>query len=212
MTVKVHNSSLELKAKQRELTLATLGDAKAWRVLETHGGRGLMAQKVYADAALRVSVDTDEETEHNVHVAAEDFLRAVDLQKFNVFDVDPYGAPWECLWLIGRRRTPTEPIVIFLTSGDVGGINQMKATPRSRGWSAQMFEVLGDISAQALVQNAEWAARKLITAWFKRWRIAGGSSARSANGKVFYYAVRLEPLVETPPTSVRRAGSRRTLV
>lgn len=210
MTVKIHNSSLGLKVKQRQDALAFLGPAKKWRVLETHGGRGILASKVYEDVALRCSTDTDVALTNNIHCPAEDFLRAVDLNKFNVFDVDPYGAPWEYLWIISRRRAATEPIVLFITSGDVGGLNMIKKTAQQRGWSTQMVEVIGEMSPQSLLRNAESVTRRLLGAWFSAWQIVGGSSARSANGKVFYYAVQLAPRAETVSTPSRQAKTRRS--
>ena len=56
---------------------------------------------------------------HRVVSDYETALRAFDLQRFNVFDVDVYGEPWVPLFLIATRRkwAPKEIGAVVITDG-----------------------------------------------------------------------------------------------
>src|SRR5262245_40886437 len=49
-------------------------------------------------------------------------LRAIDLSRFNIFDLDGYGVPWAQAQIIAARRkvTPGEKIGLVLTEGGHG--------------------------------------------------------------------------------------------
>lgn len=46
-------------------------------------------------------------------------VRALDLTRWNVFDLDAYGAPWRLWWILAKRRPvePNERVAVVFTDG-----------------------------------------------------------------------------------------------
>ncbi len=104
---------------RRRVLLELVGEA---RVLDVFCGRGEMYQGAWRDAASYIGCDERawERTDPPRFVADNRrVLRCVDLQAFNVFDLDAYGSPWEQMTILAARRTwaPGERGAVVLTDG-----------------------------------------------------------------------------------------------
>jgi hypothetical protein len=123
MTEKVHNSpaALGAKLKMREkvlelVTPAHVFDAFCGPVGEMHG-------HVWHRAASYVGVDKEwrHETDARRRFVADNMrvLRAIDLQPFNVFDLDAFGSPWpQMTVLLAKREWAKDEIgAVVLTDG-----------------------------------------------------------------------------------------------
>jgi len=94
------------KAILRENVLAALPEAHVFDVF--CGLEGMMHAKVWHKAASYVGCDQRWQMSDPRQRYVGDslrVLRCVDLQPYNVFDVDAYGDPWPALFILMHRRT-----------------------------------------------------------------------------------------------------------
>lgn len=98
--------------------MALLPDA---RVFDAFAGSGRMHHQVWNQASHYVGCDLKWYPDERIAYVADNrrVMRAIDLNRFNLFDFDAYGNPWEqCLILAARRKVaPGEKIGIVLTDG-----------------------------------------------------------------------------------------------
>ena len=108
------------KVKIRRNVLAAVGAERA-HVLDAYAGDGHMYRSVWREAATCIGCDKwfypDERTAYVTDNRR--LMRMLDLSRFNIFDLDAYGSPWEQLYIVAVRRAlrPGERIGIILTEG-----------------------------------------------------------------------------------------------
>ena len=194
MAGKIHNSAPELKVKLRRRLVEQLGGGNAVRVLETHAGPGVMHELAYHDVADWLGIDKDPESPDSIHADNRDVLRTIDLQRFNLFDVDAFGSPWEQCWIISERRRvgQGEKIALALTSGINGTSGARTANLRLAGWSRQMLEAVNadPNTAHRFFVGAKGSnalAQRLVLSWFPQAALSGWWSGRSTGGGAWYY-------------------------
>lgn len=115
-----HAKSFGDKVELRQRVLDHIGAVNA-AVLDCFAGAGKMHKAVWREAASYVGIDQrfffDQRTAYVADNRA--VLRSIDLDAFNVFDLDAYGSPWEQAQIIAGRRIVRKgaPIAIILTDG-----------------------------------------------------------------------------------------------
>lgn len=112
-------SAYGAKVRLRELALGHVGTAS---VLDCFCGLGEMHTAVWRKADRYVGCDEQEwDFTGPPRFVCNNLmlLRALDLQQFNIFDLDAYGSPWEQAMIIASRRLwgPGENGAIVLTDG-----------------------------------------------------------------------------------------------
>jgi hypothetical protein len=104
---KKDNSRVAEKAKLtvRQNVLAAIGAADA-HVFDAFAGEGRMYREVWRQAASYVGCDTDLFMDERLAFVADNrrVLRAIDLGRFSIIDLDSYGSPWEQIYIIAARR------------------------------------------------------------------------------------------------------------
>ena len=113
-------AAVRAKAAVRQDILDRIGAENA-RVFDAYCGDGMMYREVWHKAAVCVGCDEEFYNDDRIAFNADNrrVMRAIDLQEFNIFDMDSYGSPWEQLFILGFRRRvkPGEQIAIILTEG-----------------------------------------------------------------------------------------------
>ncbi len=119
--VKTDNNPQGFKAKVkiRRLVLEAVGADKA--VFDAFGGSGKMFSEVWKDAAAYTGCDLKPQRDSRLMFCADNrrVMRAIDLAKFGIVDLDSYGSPWEqAIILSDRRRVAAgELFGLILTEG-----------------------------------------------------------------------------------------------
>jgi hypothetical protein len=192
----IHNSAPETKAELRLRLVDALGGPASCRVLETHSGPGEMHRLVYNGVHDWLGIDADLESPNAIHHDNREVMRAIDLSRFNLLDVDAFGSPWEQLWLFAQRRSIAkgEKIGLALTSGLQGSQCARSPTLRAAGWSTQMQAVVGanfETSSRFFCGDkyAPRLASRLIVSWFKPSAVERFWACRSSHwgGGVWYF-------------------------
>lgn len=120
VTRKVNNHARTLPAKV-DIRQKMLGEIAAAHVLDAFAGAGKMHREVWRAAASYTAIDQRWYKDQRLAYVADNrrVLRAIDLQRFNVFDLDAYGSPWEQALIIAARRrvAPGERLAFALTDG-----------------------------------------------------------------------------------------------
>lgn len=121
--VKKRNSTpaaVRAKAKIRQSILDRIGAENA-HVFDAYCGDGQLYRAVWHKAATCVGCDMEFYPDERIAFKADNrrVMRAIDLQQFNIFDMDSYGSPWEQLYILAYRRRikPGELVAIVLTEG-----------------------------------------------------------------------------------------------
>lgn len=122
--VKIDNQAHGAKVTIRKRVADAL--AAPVRVFDAFAGAGgMMHEAIWKDAEHYVGCDLkwDRDDGRLMYVADNRrVMRAIDLGKFNIYDLDAYGFPWEQALIIADRRTvkPGEAVGMIFTEG--GGI------------------------------------------------------------------------------------------
>jgi hypothetical protein len=120
--VKRNSSPRALRAKiaVRQDVLEDIGAENA-RVFDAYCGDGELYRAVWSKAASCVGCDLEFYRDERIAFKADNrrVMRAIDLDQFNIFDMDSYGSPWEQLYILATRRKvkPGELVAIVLTEG-----------------------------------------------------------------------------------------------
>lgn len=113
-----HARSLPAKIALRRQLLHAMSET---RVFDAFAGSGKMFHEVWKDAAEYAGCDFRWFIDDRMCYVADNrrVLRAIDLQAFNIFDLDAYGSPWEQALIIAERRrvAPGEMIGFAITDG-----------------------------------------------------------------------------------------------
>lgn len=108
------------KAQIRRNVLELIGADKA-HVFDAFAGPGAMCTDVWSKAASYVGCDKVEFQDDRKMFCADSarVMRAIDLQAFNIFDLDSFGSPYEqIIILLARRKIAAgETIGIIITDG-----------------------------------------------------------------------------------------------
>jgi hypothetical protein len=120
------------KVKMRELVFSAIAEQAEPKVFDAFAGTGQMYSEVWRRAALYTGCDKKLQRDSRLMFCADNrrVMRAINLQPFNIIDLDSYGSPWEqCVILAERRKVqPGELIGIVLTDG--AGFNyKMNSVP-----------------------------------------------------------------------------------
>lgn len=115
-----HNGlgAIEAKVSMRRLAVAHVGKA---HVLDVFCGPvGVMWDHAYRNVASYVGIDRDwlfrADNRRRYVGDALTILRGIDLDRFNVIDVDAFGEPWKVMRIILARKNFFGPTSIVLTS------------------------------------------------------------------------------------------------
>lgn len=121
-----HPASEEAKAKIRRNVLDVVGASA--HVFDAFAGTGEMYRRVWHAAAGYVGCDKNWTRGEGRAVFVADnvrVMRAIDLSRFAIFDLDAFGSPWEQAIIVAARRriAPGERLGLILTDG---GLNTLK--------------------------------------------------------------------------------------
>jgi hypothetical protein len=186
-----HPASREAKIELRTHVLEHVDPA---HVFDAFCGTGEMHRSVWKDAASYVGCDQRSwaRTHPPRYVGANQLvMRSIDLQRFNVFDLDAYGSPWEQVAILLGRRTwaPGERGGLILTDGSSlklrwGGI------PNAMAWVAGLDSTrspastcgVTDLMAMALAGFVKKANLNVLRMW----------QAEGVNARVYYTSIVFE--------------------
>jgi len=119
MPAKVENSAPGVKAELRRWLIGQLGFT---RVLDCFAGRGEMWSRVYQQSEFYLGLDMKvswADTRRMIACDSRRYLRHrdTDLARFNLFDLDAFGSPYEHLAIICSRIKPAARVGFCLTDG-----------------------------------------------------------------------------------------------
>ena len=169
------------KIALRKAVLQAIGLENA-SVLDAFAGSGKMHAAVWREAKACVGCDTkffwDQRTTYVCDNAL--LMGVIDLWRFNVFDFDAYGSPWDLALTLSRRRkvAPGERIGVVLTDGSSlklrfgkspNGLGKLSGLTRARSATKQDNM---DVSTAAL----NGLARAMGCRIERRWRANGKNS------------------------------------
>jgi hypothetical protein len=187
--VKQDNHAAALGAKI-EMRKNVLGEVKAARVFDAFCGTGVMYRAVWNKADHYVGCDVRPwEPTHPPRFVADNrrLMRNLDLSRFNVFDFDAYGTPWDQMEILLARRqwAKGEVGAVIVTDGsalslrfgtEIGAVQRISGTVRSEASSGGAIRVINE-AMQAWLRKSKVKATRM-------WR--GSGSSRSG---VIYTAV-----------------------
>jgi hypothetical protein len=190
--VKTHNTASAIGAKF-ELRTNVLEYVRPSHVFDAYCGHdGEMYKAVWREADSYLGCDTDYvmwDPRHRMVCDNLIALRALDLQRFNVFDCDAFSEPWPVAFLIAARRTwkSGEMGAIVLTNGFSIGARFYR--PTSLEWqNATGLASQNGLSDQRIVHDVcvnEWIERSGVRV-LKRWIARGmGTSQMLYDSIVF---------------------------
>lgn len=118
-----HPAGKAAKVNVRQAVLARVPHPS---VIDCFAGAGSRYRAVWNAAERYVGCDVRWYRDERVMFAckSERLLRNVDLDAFNIFDLDAYGSPWEHVMIVMNRRTvkPGERVGLCLTEGSNLGL------------------------------------------------------------------------------------------
>ena len=134
---KLDNNPAAREAKL-ELRRRVLAEVTPARVFDAFCGRGEMYRGVWKEGATDY-VGCDERPWHRddpPRFVADNtrLMRAIDLGRFNVFDFDAYGSPWDQALILAARRKwqPGEKGALVLTDGSAFSLGWTHIPPGMR--------------------------------------------------------------------------------
>lgn len=116
--VKTNNAKTNAKQKLRESIFDNIKDCS---VLEVYCGSGEMYKAVWCKAQKYTGIDKVKyfDERHTICGDAEKAIRLVDVNAYNVFDVDAYGSPYEILDFIVKKIDQTHKKIGFVITDGV---------------------------------------------------------------------------------------------
>jgi hypothetical protein len=114
---KTNNAKIDAKTELRKLI-----DCKDLSVLECFCGSGEMFEAVWKDACHYEGIDIKKQDDSRITHQGDCalMLKKLNLEKFNVFDIDAYGSPYECLHIIFekiKKQEKNRKYHFFITDG-----------------------------------------------------------------------------------------------
>jgi hypothetical protein len=163
------SSSLGAKVRLREEALSAVVQA---HVFDAFCGTGEMWRRVWSRAASYVGCDGRpwalQDPVSRYVADNRRVMRAIDLSRFTVFDLDAYGSPWEQMLILAARRRfeRGERVAIVLTDGA-----SMKLRFGAERPPADVCDLLGRRAIGSGGPGAELVQDQLPGAWAKRARV-----------------------------------------
>lgn len=116
--VKTDNAKITAKKEIREFVLSKMNNAF---VLEVFCGAGDMYNDVWHNADSYTGIDKRKffDKRNTLCGDAEKVLSVIDVDDFNVFDIDAYGSPYNCLDLILKRYIVKHKKIAFVITDGV---------------------------------------------------------------------------------------------
>lgn len=152
------------KAKIRRLVLETVG--KPAHVFDAFGGPGAMYSDVWKHADSYVGCDKEWYRDERMMFCADSarVLRALDLARFNIFDLDAYGSPYEQLIIVAARRKVEKGEAIGIVITDGTGLSlKMNGIPHAMAQLAGLRNGMVGVNG-----NRDFIQRRLINGLAKR--------------------------------------------
>jgi hypothetical protein len=195
------------RAAKIELRRNVLEFVQPARVFDAFCGLGEMWRVAWRDAADYLGCDERPWTpseEHRRLVCDNSLaLRAIDLSRFNVFDLDAYGSPWERALIVAARRSwePGELGALVVTDGgsfaqskgdvSVGqgallGVEAHRANSGTKGKAPTM----ADIMPLHRIAFSSWLRRCNVRP-LRQWQAQGHGSGKGGQ-RMIYTAVVFE--------------------
>ncbi len=169
-----HPARANAKVALRRRVLASIGAGEA-QVFDAFAGSGAMHRAVWHDAAGYVGCDLRWFGGDRRAFVADNLrvLRAIDLARFTIFDLDAYGSPWRQAMIVAARRAlvPGEKLALVLTDGSpmkarLGAVPAdlaaLAGVPRE---AAGMSKRWRELTARALTTLAGQMGGELLEFW-----------------------------------------------
>lgn len=113
------DAATSAKVKLRRNVLEAVG--KPAHVFDAFAGPGVMYAEVWREADSYVGCDKRSYVDERMMFCADSarVMRAIDLQRFNIFDLDSFGSPYEQVIIMAARRkvAKDELIGMLITDG-----------------------------------------------------------------------------------------------
>lgn len=116
---KTDNAKVDAKVLLRQAVLAEITVDEA-AVLDVFCGKGEMYGAVWHKAKMYTGIDKKKYFDSRVLVCgtAEKAIRLVDIKKYNIFDIDAYGSPYEILsYVVANVGSTHRKLGFVLTDG-----------------------------------------------------------------------------------------------
>lgn len=177
-----HPAAAKAKAELRRLVLEALGEDQA-DVFDAFAGNGAMYERVWHRARSYTGCDLVWYRDARLAYVADNrrVMRAIDLARFNVFDLDAYGSPWEQVCILVDRRPVAqgERLGLLLTEGT--GFNlKLGGMPLALRRLAGLRDGVAGASRQqdAVIDMAiAGMCRRMGARLVKRWQAQGKTGA-----------------------------------
>lgn len=116
-----HKDRVDAKIKIRQQILTDIGPENA-HVFDAFCGEGVQFRAVWHEAKSYLGCDLVWYQDNRTQFMADNrrVMRCIDLRRFNVFDLDAHGSPWEQVLILTARRSILEPgerLGLVLTEG-----------------------------------------------------------------------------------------------
>lgn len=114
----VKTDNAPITAKQ-QIRLSILDKINNPRVCEVFCGAGEMYRSVWHEAEDYMGIDKRKFFDERVTICgdAEKAIRTINLNDYNIFDIDAYGSPYNILSYIVQNRTEKGELAFVLTDG-----------------------------------------------------------------------------------------------
>lgn len=179
--IKNHAASKSAKVTIRQNVLAEI--PRPARVFDAFAGTGEMHRAVWHDADAYTGCDLEWARDGRMAYVADNrrVMRSADLQKFNIFDLDAFGSPWEQAAILAKRRVTGEgeAVGVILTDGSCLALKQ-GGIP---GAMAMFAGLSGNLSGLARWQDdvedraISGFARAMKCKILRRWQAKGKTGA-----------------------------------
>ena len=177
-----HPAAAKAKAELRRLVLDEVGADRA-AVFDAFAGDGKMFEAVWSRAAQYTGCDLVWYRDQRTAFVADNrrVLRAIALDRFNIFDLDAYGSPWEQALIVADRRPVAsgERIGMLLTEGSGLNLKLGGMSLALRTLAGFRKGVVGTSRQQDTVIDMAIAGlcRKMRTRVIRRWQAKGHTGA-----------------------------------
>jgi hypothetical protein len=181
--VKTDNNPQARRAKiaVRQNVLDAIGRKAS--VFDAFAGSGDMYSSVWKNAGYYVGCDLKPQTDSRLMFCADNarVLRAIDLSRFSIFDLDSYGSPWiQAIIIADRRRVaPGELFGLVLTEG-AGFAYKSNIVPEAIAILTGLRTGIVGLSKKqdAVIDKAiAGLARRMNCSVEKRWQAEGKTGA-----------------------------------
>lgn len=120
--VKTDNAKITAKKEIRENVLSMIKERGSANIIEVFCGTGEMYQSVWKRADKYLGIDKLKFFDERTTICG-DALKAlltIDISEFNIFDIDAYGSPYDCLSIITDKLIGRKGIIGFVITDGSG--------------------------------------------------------------------------------------------